>query len=376
MATLMITLAETPSHKANVRFVQGDDARSTVVEASGLAMSPAIVTETAEWIALQWQSVLSVSVVSENLASAVVVPPMIGRYAIDGDLLRFSPQFPLQPGLTYKAHLDPSAWPDTDGDIVLERHDVPERAPTAPTTVTEIFPTAAELPENLLKFYVHFSAPMSRGDIYQHIRLTDAANKVVELPFLEIDEELWDPEMKRITLFIDPGRIKRGVKPLEDIGPSLEQGKNYTLTIAKSWQDAHGQTLKASYRKQFAVSSPDRTAINIKQWTFTQPSKSTRDPLTVRFGKAMDHAITLRLFKVLDASQQEIRGKAQMGKEERSWSFLPEAPWPSGNYELVFANTLEDLAGNNVGKAFEVDVFETVETSITAETVRMPFAVE
>ena len=147
MATLMITLAETPSHKANVRFVQGDDARSTVVEASGLAMSPAIVTETAEWIALQWQSVLSVSVVSENLASAVVVPPMIGRYAIDGDLLRFSPQFPLQPGLTYKAHLDPSAWPDTDGDIVLERHDVPERAPTAPTTVTEIFPTAAELPE-------------------------------------------------------------------------------------------------------------------------------------------------------------------------------------------------------------------------------------
>ena len=34
--------------------------------------------------------------------------------------------------------------------------------------------------------------------------------EAIELPFLEIDEELWDPAMMRLTLFIDPGRIKRG----------------------------------------------------------------------------------------------------------------------------------------------------------------------
>jgi hypothetical protein len=60
------------------------------------------------------------------------------------------------------------------------------------TVVSQVYPTAEVLPENLLKFYVHFSAPMSSGHIYDHIRLIgDSTGKEVELPFLEIDEELW-----------------------------------------------------------------------------------------------------------------------------------------------------------------------------------------
>jgi hypothetical protein len=73
------------------------------------------------------------------------------------------------------------------------------------------------------------------------------------LPFLEIDEELWDDSMTRLTLFIEPGRIKRGVKPLEDIGPALEEGKSYTLVIDAAWQDGHGRSLKESFRKQFRL---------------------------------------------------------------------------------------------------------------------------
>src|SRR5262249_36699089 len=34
--------------------------------------------------------------------------------------------------------------------------------PPAPTTVVAIYPSAKELPENVLKFYLHFSAPMGR----------------------------------------------------------------------------------------------------------------------------------------------------------------------------------------------------------------------
>ncbi len=50
---------------------------------------------------------------------------------------------------------------------------------------------------------------MSRGDSYRHIQLRDAKGKAVELPFLELGEELWNPDMTRLTLFIDPGRVKR-----------------------------------------------------------------------------------------------------------------------------------------------------------------------
>jgi hypothetical protein len=48
------------------------------------------------------------------------------------------------------------------------------------------------------------------------------------------------PDMTRLTLFIDPGRIKRGVAPLEEIGPALHAGKRYTLEIDSGWHDASG----------------------------------------------------------------------------------------------------------------------------------------
>ena len=54
---------------------------------------------------------------------------------------------------------------------------------TAPTVVTQVYPTADRLPENQLKFYLHFSAPMSRGDVYKHIKLLDDKGKPLDLPF-------------------------------------------------------------------------------------------------------------------------------------------------------------------------------------------------
>ena len=92
---------------------------------------------------------------------------------------------------------------------------------------------------------------MQRGNIYEHIHLCDSNGKPIELPFLEIDEELWDTTMTRLTLFIDPGRIKRGVLPLEEIGPSLEAGKRYTLVINREWKDGVGNRLKEEFQKKF-----------------------------------------------------------------------------------------------------------------------------
>ena len=57
--------------------------------------------------------------------------------------------------------------------------------------MTHVYPSRAMLPENLLRLYIHFSAPMSRGEAYRRIRLLDATGKPVDDPFLELDEELW-----------------------------------------------------------------------------------------------------------------------------------------------------------------------------------------
>ena len=39
-------------------------------------------------------------------------------------------------------------------------------------------------------------------------------------------------------------------------------------------------------------------------------------------------------------------------------------------------NSIEDLAGNNVGKPFEVDLFEGIERRISSEVVSVPFEIE
>ena len=40
---------------------------------------------------------------------------------------------------------------------------------------------------------------------------------------------------------------------------------------------------------------------------------------------------------------------------ETRWVFTPRTPWEAGLYQLVAAETLEDVAGNRIGRPFEVD---------------------
>jgi hypothetical protein len=216
---------------------------------------------------------------------------------------------------------------------------------------------------------------MSRGHIYDHIRLLDAAGAPVELPFLEIDEELWNAEMTRLTLFIDPGRIKRGVKPLEEIGPSLEAGKAYTLVISREWRDAAGQPLKEAFRKSFRVTAPDRAPPDPQSWQITAPRAGTRDALTVRFDGALDEALARRLIRVERGERLVAAAKVWLSEHEQRWNFVPAEDWAAGAHTLTVQTTLEDLAGNTIGKPFEVDLFERVEHRLTNAVVKLPFAV-
>src|SRR5262249_10274078 len=155
---------------------------------------------------------------------------------------------------------DPAIFsPKPAGHLVSAEATAPKATGNATTVVEKIYPSGDKLPENQLRFYLHFSAPMSRNGAYSHIKLLDEKGKEVASPFLELGEELWDPGVKRFTLLLHPGRIKRGLKPREELGPILEEGKRYTLVIAADWSDAEGNLLKAGVRKSFAVGPPDET---------------------------------------------------------------------------------------------------------------------
>ena len=41
----------------------------------------------------------------------------------------------------------------------------------------------------------------------------------------------------------------------------------------------------------------------------------------------------------------------------RCWQFTPAEPWEVGKYDVAADTALEDVAGNQIGRPFEVDVF-------------------
>jgi hypothetical protein len=305
-------------------------------------------------------------------------PALLGSYRVEEGMVRFEPRFPLVQGVRYQVVFEPARIPTRAvlKEKTVEKEILLAKPKTEPTIVTQVYPTTDKLPENQLKVYIHFSAPMSRGDSYKHIKLLDEKGKAVDLPFLELDQELWDSTGQRLTVFCDPGRIKRGLKPREEFGPVLEEGKSYTLVIERDLEDANGNRLKESFKKTFKALAPDDTQPDPKTWKVQAPAAGTKTPVVVIFPKSMDRALLERLVWVTDDRGHKPAGKATVTEKETIWQFTPEKPWEAGTYQLVADTRLEDLAGNSIARPFEVDVFRPVQREVKAETVKVKFEVK
>jgi hypothetical protein len=296
-------------------------------------------------------------------------PALLGSYRVEAGALRFQPRFPLVKGTRYRVVFRPAKGEPLEVVLALPR---PAKEPTR---LTHVYPSRDALPENQLKFYLHFSAPMGRGEAYRRVHLLDERGKEVERPFLELDQELWDRDGKRFTLFFHPGRIKRGLRPREEDGPTLEEGKRYTLVIDAAWGDADGDPLKETYRKSIRALAPDDTPPDPRNWKLQPPAAGGRAPLVVTFPEPLDHALLQHSLWVLDGAGRKVAGTVKVGAEETRWELTPEKAWAAGKYRLVADTQLEDLAGNSIGRPFEVDVFRPVQREIKAETVQLPFEV-
>jgi hypothetical protein len=302
---------------------------------------------------------------------AADVPAMLGQYHVEQGALLFVPQFPVQAGVRYRASARIPGMAPISTVVDLPK---PVMKPT--TAVDRVYPSSNVLPENQLKFYIHFSASMARGFAYEHVHLLDESGAKVEAPFLDLTEELWDPEARRFTLFFDPGRIKRGLLSQQELGVALEQGKRYTFVIDKGWLDEHGNSLVSDFRKSFTVGPADRKPIDLKAWSVRKPVSRTRAALTVVFPEPLDHAILQREMAVVDSSGSVVPGVPSIGPDEKSWIFTPEAAWKKGRYSIEIGTSTADLAGNMIDRPFEIDVFEEVEKTITRTTRAIKFTVD
>lgn len=344
----------------SVRFVAAKKGLPVVVEAAGLSEHDLAALKTASLDRLR--QVLAVRVKDGQAA-------MLGEYRVEKNTLRFESRFPSTPGITYVAELNL-------GKRVQATATVARPPVVATTELLRIYPTADTLAENHLRFYLHFSASMGRNNAYANLRLLDDKGKEVRTPFLELGEELWDPDVKRFTLFLHPGRVKRGLALREELGPILEEGKRYTLVVEAAWPDAEGNPLKAAVKKSFMVGKPDDVQPDPKNWEIRTPAAGGKDALVVHFPESLDHALALRMIWIEDGAGKRVDGEARLDRDEMRWQFIPTVAWNRGPYRLAADTALEDRSGNSIARPFEVDLVQPIPKPDQPKTAVRAFEVK
>lgn len=214
LAPLLACGTTSDSGAAQLRLV-GDGELGWSVELTGLGGADLDVLAAAEPESRATMLAVYTAEVSGAAAIAPTRPAVIGRVEAEGTVARWHPAYPLVAGESYLAvwwGSDPGAAPLLTLGFTLPGADIDPS-----TVVTAIYPSTDEVPANLLRLYLQFSAPMSRDQAVEHIEVL-ADGEVVEGAFVVPQQELWSPAGDRLTLFFDPGRLKL------EVGPNLEIG--------------------------------------------------------------------------------------------------------------------------------------------------------
>jgi hypothetical protein len=282
----------------------------------------------------------------------------------DGDGLCFVPRFAFLDGTTYTVTVE-----GTSAAVLVRARS----GRLAATEVTGICPTAAEVPSNLLRLYVWFSAPMSEGCVAGQVRLARDDGGIIAGALLPAEHELWDASRRRLTVLLDPARIKRGLAGHQDAGYPLRSGEPFRLVVDSGFRDAQGLPLRAPAQRRYEVGGEERRHVDPGSWLLTVPPAGTSEPLRITFGRPLDHGLLARCLHVSGPGGQLVDGTPQIGPGEQSWQLVPRRTWASASHQLIVDPVLEDLAGNSVSRVFDRDLARPEDQPRQARPVTVGF---
>jgi hypothetical protein len=293
--------------------------------------------------------------------------PTAGRFREHDGVSWFVPRFPLVRGISYSLLID---------GVESASVSLPALAAPATTDVISIHPAAAVLPLNLLRVYVYFSAPMSEGHAARAVavRRLDTGEALDDV-FVQMEPELWNRSRERLTLLLEPGRIKRGLVPNVEAGPPLTEGISITITVDRSFRDAAGRPLRAPAERRYLVGPAVRALVNPSAWRLVVPAAQSADALVAAFDSPLDVALLTRCLTVLDGAMDPIHGEAIIDEGDCSWRFRPLSRWPRGSYTLRVDGRLEDAAGNSVRRVFDRDLRLREHEPLDADFVDVAFTI-
>jgi hypothetical protein len=354
----------------SVSIVPATSAAKAFVAVDGFSSSELSSLSSASFTQEQWQSLIRVTV-----DGPAAPDPIVGIYRVTETTVDFVPMFPFDPGRGYAVDIDPSKLPTPRAAAAFRTVvAIPGEVRSPTTTVSRMLPSAPVLPENLLRIYLEFSAPMSREHGRDFLKLVDDKGVEVKDAFLALDVNFWSPDGRRYTVLLDPGRVKRGILPNDQFGRALKPGRKFALVVDPKWRDDNGQPLAAPFRREFLAGPAEMSMIRLADWKVHAPSSTVHGPLKVQFPRPLDHGLLQRALGV-DRDGKPVPGDITIGANETEWQFTPKSPWIDGRYELVVLSILEDPMGNQIGRAFDVDKFTEIDKTSSPDRVTIPFEV-
>jgi hypothetical protein len=231
--------------------------------------------------------------------------------------------------------------------------EIPRAAAPRTTVVRSIDPGGEWIPANLLRFSVTFSAAMEEGSAEGRIHLRDSSGVDVPGALFSLTPEFWDRERRRLTILLEPGRIKRGLRPHLLAGAPLVEGSTVTLVVDPELRDSSGAELAEGDHRSYRVGPALRTRVDPARWDVRWPNPG-HDELVVRFDRPLDRALVRRCLSLVDERGHVVAGHCTLDTDASVWAFAPASRVE--NWRLEIDTRLEDLAGNSVRRVFDRDL--------------------
>ena len=203
--------------------------------------------------------------------------------------------------------------------------------------IVAVAPSGPTVPARLLRISVTFATPQVGGLASPAALLRADGTIIIDAL---VDQQLWSPDRRTVTLLLDPGRVKSGLVARSKAGPVLRPGELVALRISD--QIVHRWTVDGG-----GCVVPDPAS-----WNLATPRSGSREPVQLGFPGPID-ALSRERIAVADMEGNRIGGSATLADGERRWRFVPALPWPRGTLQIIVHPRMENACGDEPGEPFE-----------------------
>ena len=250
--------------------------------------------------------------------------PVAGRDERDGQFLRFTPAFGFVAGQEYVVRTRRSGEPDR-----LTEFRIPREVAAAPALVTGVYPSGDVLPENVLRFYVHFSVPMTPHLASDFVAPAPRIRPRRSCGIHEVQAGAVErgPDAPHGLDRPGPHQAERGHQPRTR--PSASEGQRYELTVDEGWPAADGSSVLPSFSKRVQRRRrPEGAAQRRSGGDGDRLDLEHASALRIVFDRPFDRHLLDDALHVVDGDGQPIDGTPLPGDTRRRGRSHPPSPGP------------------------------------------------